>query len=109
MTQLDRKDFCCDDIHSHLIGPDEDGCEIQLKYFSDIRDYAIPYKPRKGGGYQLISFCPWCGSKLPSSLDEKMVKILKNEYRYDFVNKSICDYKIPKEFKTDEWWKKRGL
>jgi hypothetical protein len=104
MNKLNRKDFCCDEIYSHLIG-DEHGCEIHFEYFPDTRDYAIPYKKKFGSGSQAVLYCPWCGSKLPSSLNNKMIDVLKNEYSIEKYE----DLRLPSEFKTDEWWKKRGL
>ena len=108
MIDLDRSDFCCEDMYRHLKG-DEHGCEIHFRYSPKTRDYSIAYKKEFGSGYQEVGYCPWCGSKLPPSLDDKMVEILQNEYGFDFTEKTIRDYKIPPEFKTDEWWKKRGL
>ena len=103
-NQITRKDFCCDEMCSHLKG-DEHGCEIQLKYTPSIRNYAIPYKPRRGGGLQDIRFCPWCGTKLPKDLNDKMMEVLKEEYNIDTYNIKT----LPEEFRTDAWWKKRGL
>ena len=60
-----------------------------------------------------ISFCPFCGSMLPSVLNPEDT-ILK-EYGDDYVRYTFDPlYKelpadVRKEFKTDEWWKKRGL
>lgn len=105
MKRLDRRDFCCDVLYNHLVGPDGDGCEINFIYFPDTRDYAIPYKARRGGGHQLIHFCPWCGSNLPETLGSKMMEILRCEYGIKTYERKD----LPKEFRTDEWWKKRGL
>ncbi len=55
-----------------------------------------------------LNFCPWCGKKMPKDLWDRW---------YDEIEKlgfelplEPDDYdKIPKEYMTDEWWKKRGL
>ena len=54
-----------------------------------------------------MEYCPWCGFKLPTSLRDEWFHILRTEYGLD----NPCDdkRKIPKEFKSDEWWKKRKL
>ncbi len=55
-----------------------------------------------------LSYCPWCGKKFPKNLrkiwyDE--IEALGFELPLD-----PDDYnKIPKEYMTDEWWKKKGL
>ena len=57
-------------------------------------------------GWTPIDFCPFCGARLPNRLDEKLSEILKEEYGLD----SWKDYeRAPREFHTDEWWRKRGL
>lgn len=54
-----------------------------------------------------IFFCPWCASRLPEDLILEYDKIASGVCGedIDFVPKD----KIPKEFKSDAWWKKRGL
>jgi hypothetical protein len=55
---------------------------------------------------QVVRYCPYCGVELKS---------LANEYRAalaEALGKEFCDIKedeIPEEFKSDEWWRKRGL
>jgi hypothetical protein len=64
------------------------------------------------------------GNVLPVSLRREFVRALKHDVKYtiniygDIKNrkflkddKAICkeNPKMPKEFYTDEWWKKRGL
>ena len=63
--------------------------------------------------FDSISFCPWCGKKLPEELNPDHT-ILK-EYGEDYVKYSgDPGYKelppeVKKEFETDEWWKKRNI
>jgi Zn-finger nucleic acid-binding protein len=58
------------------------------------------------GGFEAMNYCPFCGAKFPERLDGELSKILQTEYGLE----SWKEYKkAPKEFKTDEWWKKRGL
>ena len=54
-----------------------------------------------------IKFCPWCGEKLPKELDDEWGTILEKEYgiKMPGLNKD----KVPQEFLTEDWWKKRGL
>lgn len=76
-----------------------------LYYDEVFRWYGLKlYKSRARQG---IFYCPWCGKKLPTSLNDIWFDTLENEYNLEdpYDNKR----KIPKEFKSDEWWKKRGL
>lgn len=94
--------LCCKEMEEHVREN-----EIQIHYDSTIRFYAIPYKPRRGGGMQAIHYCPWCGKKLPKDLDEERSSILEQVVGENWNLYNLR--KIPKEFKTDEWWKNRGL
>ena len=55
---------------------------------------------------QTFSFCPYCGLKLPCLIHEYFDELEKA------LDKEYCDItpdEIPEEFKSDEWWRKRGL
>ncbi|NQY42017.1 MAG: hypothetical protein HRT87_01565 [Legionellales bacterium] len=53
---------------------------------------------------QKIEHCPWCGKKLPKDLRDEWYNTL-----VDLGYNEPYERKIPEEFKTDEWWIKRGL
>ena len=64
------------------------------------------------------AFCPFCGAKLPldrCAMEKSYGGGMRNIYWEEIeraVGKEGCDItedEIPEEFKTDEWWKKRGL
>jgi uncharacterized protein DUF6980 len=88
----------------------EDG-RVQIQYSPRTRCYMIPllYKGKWDGGYSCIDYCPWCGKKLPEYLGQKFNEIFKQEYGVDFEYEMLTNKEFPEEFKTDEWWKKRGL
>lgn len=67
-----------------------------------------------GEGSLIISYCPICGKKLPKDLinehEEELKKFFKNKNYLEIMNIYYLESdKIPKEFKSDEWWKKRNL
>ena len=57
---------------------------------------------------------PYCGAKMPKILygvDENGNDPYEDALE-EALGKEFCDItedEIPEEFKTDEWWKKRGL
>jgi hypothetical protein len=70
-------------------------------------------KSNDKGGYQPeyyrspCIYCPYCGAEMPKIFDDEYYDALE-----EAVGKEFCDIKeeeIPEEFKSDEWWKKRGL
>ena len=77
-----------------------------LHYSSKYREYGV--KIPKSTGCMLMDYCMFCGTKLPESLRVPWFDILEQEYNLE----SPCEEdkkRVPKEFLTDEWWKKRGL
>src|SRR5436190_14845271 len=79
-----------------------------LCYDQKYREYGI--KIPKSTGCMLMDHCMFCGKKLPLSVRDEWFDILEKEYGLEDPywpkqNKK----KIPKEFLTNEWWKKRGL
>ena len=59
---------------------------------------------RDGGVSWEFYYCPFCGKPTKSKYDIYL-KTLKNEFKIDDSDESL----IPEEFKSDAWWKKRGL
>jgi hypothetical protein len=82
---------------------------IPLEYSPIFNEYYIPLKKSKIK--QGILYCPWCDSKLPVSLRDQYFEILEKEHGIDAwdINDIGTNTQIPSEFKSDEWWKKRGL
>ena len=93
----------CKDMRLFLENPQD-----PILYNIIFREYYI--KLYKQPNIITFSYCPWCGKVLPQSLRKEFFETLESEY--DIVT-DIGEYKknkrIPPEFKTDEWWKKRGL
>ena len=87
--------------------------ENNLYYDSSIREVTFYIRSNDKTGYQPeyyrspCIFCPYCGKEQPKSL-----LFEKDDALEEALGKEFCDIKpeeIPEEFKTDEWWKKRGL
>ncbi|GAB4168953.1 MAG: hypothetical protein Tsb006_7290 [Rickettsiaceae bacterium] len=103
---------CCAHMDRYTVTTDED---FIIEYMPDIRSYNfLIYKNGKYIGInQRLWYCPWCGKKLPNELSEEMEEILEKEYGItakDWDSPSWNDdTDLPHEFKTEEWWKKRGL
>jgi len=87
-------EHCCKELNFFL---EED--KVSINYYPKYREYSINLK--SSNGYQVIIFCPWCGTKFPEPLDDEWFDILENQMQIDTDIKE----NIPKEFLTDEWWK----
>ncbi len=106
---LNSSNFCCEDMRRNLEyrcikhGDNIWDCPDNLICYSDSFDEFGIIIHDGGTSYIRILFCPFCGKKLPTSKRDLFFKILENlKLEWD-------DEKLPPEFKTDEWWKKRGL
>lgn len=96
--------FCCFSMDNMLENSDQ---LYNVKYSPKIREYSL--KSLEGPYICPIEFCPWCGFKLPKSLNDEWFDILEEEYGLDLPDIPPHKNKVPAEFLTEEWWKKRGL
>ena len=91
----------------------DDGKELNkyrnsgLIYNTRFREYGVK-AVRIRGPYTPMTYCPWCGRQLEPSLRDLWAKLLQKEHgiKKPFET-SIAQ--LPKSFRTDEWWKRRGL
>jgi hypothetical protein len=100
---VNKKDefFCCGALNYQI---KDEYCPVE--YSSKWREYSI--RDFNSTSRSLMMFCPNCGIRLPSSLRDEWFDILEQEYELEDPmddNKT----KVPKEFWSDEWWKKRKL
>ena len=96
-----KHNHCCNQMTEYIHDK-----RIPIMYDSRYREYAINMV---GSSLQGITFCPWCSKKLPQSLRDTYFDILEQEYQMFEGVRDQERKNFPKEFKTDEWWKKRGL
>lgn len=102
--------FCCQNFLSKKNGSAisfycERTDDVIIDYYPRDREYITVHGERTG---YLIKYCPFCGTKLPTSLADEWWNVLEKEYA---LEDPVHDdrKKVPAEFWTDEWWKKRGL
>ncbi|MFI4983866.1 MAG: DUF6980 family protein [Rickettsiales bacterium] len=106
--------FCCKkmELQSLELKRDEKEKNHNVTYDQCWREYTIGFIYYDSDAASdmacEIHYCPWCGSKLPSSLAKKWFEVLKEEYGIEDPPDEDRD-RVPLEFRTDEWWKKRGL
>ena len=107
---IEKIQFCCLDMETAI----QDNSNSPLTYTPYLRSYiiSVPNSLLKKNeiwvGYK-VKHCPFCGTKLPSSLAQKRLEILEEEYGVDDPYYPEQKNLIPREFMTDEWWKKREL
>ena len=93
--------YCCGALDYQIQSP-----PCPVKYNKKWREYSI--RDFKSTSISLMLFCSNCGTQLPSSLRDEWFDILEQDYGLedpDDEDKKL----VPKEFLSDEWWKKRNL
>jgi len=83
--------------------------KILVKYEPDARSYRFILHGDRNGTHQSFEYCPWCATKLPEELGEEWGEALEKELGIQdpFIDPGYEN--LPEEFRTDVWWKKRGL
>ncbi|WP_316353420.1 DUF6980 family protein [Candidatus Trichorickettsia mobilis] len=97
---------CCSNMDYYSTSPREE--HELVRYHSETRNYHFILHGNNLGMEQEMYYCPWCGAKLPKSLSEEWCKVIKENFGLDDVFAQEWA-ELPEEFKTEEWWKKRGL
>lgn len=98
MTKAAQK-FCCAQMATGVLK------QKIVDYDEVTREYGLLYDEQR---IQTLRFCPWCSSALGKPLYTEFFQILRNEFNVnepDIVTLS----NVPKEFRSDAWWRKRGL
>jgi hypothetical protein len=90
---------CCDELRRNI----EENELPTIGYFNWYREY---YIRRNESSVHIMNYCPWCGKKFTESLRDVYFEILRENYGHWILPTYS---KIAKEFKSDEWWKKRDL
>lgn len=80
---------------------------IGIEYNPIMREYSIDV--RRESARICIWYCPWCNTQLPLRVRDVYFKILEEEYDINDDTDQEQMNRLPPEFETDEWWKKRGL
>ena len=91
---------CCGQMTWHL-----EGGKVNIVYSPRFRHYAIGLW--WSSATQMIRYCPWCGARLPESLWDLWCDTVREMIGDDF--NVFEDGPIPEEFRTDAWWRERGL
>lgn len=112
-NEIAASDFCCDKMNNEYKElRNKNLIDHSVIYDRRWRTFFVYYneeaEQRERELITDIFWCPWCGTKLLKELSDEWWDILEKEY--NILNPSDDDEdKVPPEFWTDEWWKKRGL
>ena len=90
---------CCDAMKYAVENP---YCAIE--YAARYREYFLrDYKSDSG---IIVHNCFHCGARLPESLRSLWFKTLRTEYNIEEPSHNLR--KVPKNFRSDIWWKRLG-
>lgn len=77
---------------------------LEFDESSIFKDCFIPKDELHFG--KIMSFCPWCGKKLPESLRKKWEQEVMKPYKDTDWTPNISCVEIPDEYLSSEWWEK---
>jgi hypothetical protein len=77
-----------------------------VMWIPKFREYGL--QDKNSTSYLPMHYCFNCGTALPESLRNLWFDILEKEYGLESPLGNDKK-KVPAEFQTDEWWKKKGL
>ena len=98
-NQIPEEFICCDGMRGQSKKCSQHSFECPdnvVKYKANSRSF---YLEGVNATY-ILSFCPWCGEKIPESLHDQRIDILEKLGIDEFD-----EAHIPEEYKTDTWWR----
>jgi len=99
---IDPSQHCCLDMAWFISSPVEwDGQPPNpvIQWISSWNEYRIEIS-HSGTTAIRISYCPWCGTRLPAPKADLWFETL---YKLGYGDPGNDD--IPEEFQTDRWWR----
>jgi uncharacterized protein DUF6980 len=100
-------EHCCKEMWAHIQDERVDGLskgDTPIGFNPKFREYGLKCQDEGSTAWQIIRFCPWCGSRLPKGLRDQWFDVLEQLGIED-----PWEQEVPEEFKTEEWWIERGL
>jgi hypothetical protein len=97
-------EHCCEALKKRL---DIDDPITPFSYSPSFRTYSVQSVNHLGK--EIIQYCPFCGKKFPEPLNNEWHRILEEDYGVKNTFSAVRNKKKLAEFRTDEWWKNRGL
>jgi hypothetical protein len=108
---IQRIEICCDAMAVRLLD-DRESKSSNIAYRDTERLYVIYTYPgfsNRRITSDKISFCPWCGKSLPNDLCREYNFQIENLNIKTAEHGLIDRRRLPKEYRSDLWWKIRGL
>jgi hypothetical protein len=118
-----EKGYCCNFIKvitQQSVRHFEWSYAIPIKYYPRTRTFLLTdcpgflHKNELPGKYRAeigfaMEYCPQCGSNFPKDLTEEWYETMEKQFDIKYPSDPDKAHLIPEEYKTDEWWKRRGL
>lgn len=102
---IDPAQHCCLDMAWFISEPEESpqGPNPIMLWIDAWNEYRINI-PRLGNSSVVVSYCPWCGQRLPGSLRVRWYETL---HQMGYMDPG--EEEIPKEFDSDAWWRRADV
>ena len=97
--------FCCYSLSNCCEQREYRDSSKFIEYDRVTREFSLG---SDGTFFYGISCCPFCGTRLPRGLGLEWIQFVEKELGQEYLSEPLINL-LPEEFKTDEWWIKRGL
>jgi len=81
--------------------------EYYLKRLPVFADGKLVYDNRDV--VDTLRYCPWCGTEFPKSLRDEWADEVEKKFSVESILDKEELKKVPEEYMTEEWWRKKGL
>ena len=97
----DHPMYCCQEWVDNWINDET----VPVSYRPDMRYYYL-ISDSRAASTQVLEYCFVCKHVFPENLMSQWTDIQEKEYG---INEPFFSDNNPKEFNSEEWWRKRGL
>lgn len=98
---MKKIDYCCENLQ---FDGNNEFCPVV--YSTRFREFHIKIDKSTGG--IRLQYCYNCGTQLPTPLRKEWFNAMEEALGKELTI-TIDESEVPEEFRTDRWWKKRGL
>ena len=104
-----KKEYCCKRLKKLLDNPN---CPIEYEGARRRYMLTIPEKYLEQNEICMnfsLKYCPECGTEFPKELFDEWFEVVESQFGEIDIFDDEQIKNLPQEFKTEQWWRKRGL
>ena len=97
--------YCCEHFITNCIAD----ARVPYDYSPVKRYFYTIHRTRTTNEGDRLLACEYCSKEWPKELSKEYDEVLEKEFGITSDSEAYKKNEVPEEFKSEEWWKKRGL